>query len=160
LREFHSIIDLHSYGHDIEACWLIDRGTKILGDESYIDLMNVITKDLAQKVFQVAYDGHSLLAESDGGVVDTLRIWWVQCEAMIGFYNEYQKSGQEKYAEATHDIYEYILTYLDDKRDGSEWYSEVDENGLPSTRKPIVELWKCPYHNGRMFFEMIRRLAE
>ena len=158
-REFHSIIDLHSYGHDIETCWLIDRGTKILGDESYIELMNVITNDLAKETFKVAYIGHSFMAESDRGVVNTLRIWWVQCEAMIGFYNEYQKSGQEEYADATYDIWQYILTYLNDKRDGSEWFSEVDEAGKPSTGKPIVELWKCPYHNGRMFFEMIRRLT-
>jgi len=158
-REFHSIIDLHSYGHDIETCWLIDRGTKILGDESYIELMNVITNDLAKETFKVAYIGHSFMAESDRGVVNTLRIWWVQCEAMIGFYNEYQKSGQEEYADAAYDIWQYILTYLNDKRDGSEWFSEVDEAGKPSTGKPIVELWKCPYHNGRMFFEMIRRLT-
>jgi len=159
-KEFHSIIDLHSYGHDIETCWLIDRGAKILGDSSYINSMNVITMDLAQQTYDVAYKGHSLMAESDQGVVDTLRVWWVQCEAMIGFYNEYQKSGQDKYAEAAYDIWKYILKYLDDKREGSEWYSEVDENGQPSTGKPIVELWKCPYHNGRMFFEMIRRLEE
>jgi len=156
--EFNSILDLHSYGHDIETCWLIDRGTMILEDTSYIELMNVMTQDLAKETLQVAYKGHSLMAESESGVVDTLRIWWVQCEAMIGFYNEYQKSGKEEYAEASYDIWKYILTYLDDKREGSEWYSEVDETGNPSTAKPIVELWKCPYHNGRMFFEMIRRL--
>jgi len=156
--EFNSILDLHSYGHDIETCWLIDRGTMILEDTSYIELMNVMTQDLAKETLQVAYKGHSLMAESESGVVDTLRIWWVQCEAMIGFYNEYQKSGKEEYAEASYDIWKYILTYLDDKREGSEWYSEVDEKGNPSTAKPIVELWKCPYHNGRMFFEMIRRL--
>ena len=158
-REFKSIIDIHSYGHDIETCWLIDRGTKILGDKTYIESMNIITNALARGTFQVAFDGHSLMAESDKGVVNTLRIWWVQCEAMIGFYNEYQKSGQEEYADAAYDIWRYILAYLDDKREGSEWYSEVDEEGNPSIGKPIVELWKCPYHNGRMFFEMIRRLS-
>ena len=99
------------------------------------------------------------MAECERRDVNTLRIWWVQCEAMIGFYNEYQKSGKEEFADASYDIWRYILAYLDDKREGSEWFSEVDEKGLPSTGKPIVELWKCPYHNGRMFFEMIRRLT-
>lgn len=157
-REFKSIIDLHSYGHDIESSWLIDRGTKILGDTVIIEQMNVITKDMAEEIFKVAYKGHSLMAECDQGVVNTLRIWWVQCEAMIGFYNEYQKSGREEFAEAAYHIWQYIFTYLDDKREGSEWYSEVDETGGPCTAKPIVEPWKCPYHNGRMFFEMIKRL--
>ena len=28
--KMHSILDLHSYGHDIEAAWLIDRGCELL----------------------------------------------------------------------------------------------------------------------------------
>ncbi len=34
-KDYNSIIDLHSYGHDIETAWLIDRGVDVLGDENY-----------------------------------------------------------------------------------------------------------------------------
>ena len=86
-----------------------------------------------------------------------MRVWWVQAEAVVGFLNAYEKSNDERYKEAAKDILEYIKTKLEDQRDGSEWYWQLDDNHLPDTSKPIVEPWKCPYHNGRMCFEIIRR---
>ena len=32
-HDYNSLIDLYSYGHDIETSWLIDWGTALLGDE-------------------------------------------------------------------------------------------------------------------------------
>ena len=161
---YESLIDLHSYGHDIEAAWLIDKGLDVLGDavlEEIKDKIVYMTQDIAQNVFHLAYDGKSLVCENEDGVDNQLRIWWVQCEAMIGFYNEYQKDvAKTDYADAAAAIWEYVKEHIVDKRSGSEWLSEVDENAVPATKKPIVEPWKCPYHNGRMCFEMIERIGE
>ena len=33
--EWNSLIDLYSYGHDIETAWLIDRGAKFWGCRDY-----------------------------------------------------------------------------------------------------------------------------
>jgi hypothetical protein len=52
---------------------------------------------------------------------------------------------------------DHICNVMVDKRPGSEWFWEVDADGKPSSRKPILEPWKCPYHNGRMCMELIRR---
>ncbi len=80
---------------------------------------------------------------------------------MIGFYNGWQKEPERtEYLEAAEDIFGYIMEKLVDPREGSEWYWEVDENGVPASRKPIVEPWKCPYHNGRMCMELMKRCAE
>lgn len=54
-------------------------------------------------------------------------------------------------------VYQIICNVMVDKRPGSEWFWEVDADGKPSSRKPILEPWKCPYHNGRMCMELIRR---
>lgn len=157
-EHMNSILDLHSYGHDIETAWLVDRTCEILGEEEYTRRMSLITKDLTREIYKVAYKDHSLLNECEKGIVNTSRIWWVQAEALVGFLNGYEKDKKRtEYKEAVYDIWDYIKNYLIDKRTGSEWYWELDENRLPSSKKPIVEPWKCPYHNGRMCFEIIRR---
>ena len=33
----------------------------------------------------------------------------------------------------------------------------LHEDGAPGGDQPIVEPWKCPYHNGRMCMEFLRR---
>ncbi|MDK2809264.1 MAG: cellobiose epimerase, partial [Clostridiales bacterium] len=156
-RNLHSLLDLHSYGHDIETAWLIDWGVEVLGEESYRNKMEPITRALAKEVYQRAYQKHSLSNECENGVVDTSRVWWVQAEAVVGFYNAYEKTGEIKYQEAAREIWGFIKEYIIDGREGSEWYWKVDENGIPNREKPMVEPWKCPYHNGRMCFEIIRR---
>ncbi len=156
---WNSLIDLHSYGHDIETAWLVDRALELLGDKEYTDRISEMTKALTECVYECAYRNHSLLNEAENGRDDTTRIWWVQAEALIGFLNGFQKQGEEKYKDAACHIWDYIKEYMLDKREGSEWYWSVDENGVPAP-KPIVEPWKCPYHNGRMCMEVIKRLGQ
>ena len=50
--------------------------------------------------------------------------------------------------------WDYILRVIVDPREGGEWFNELLEDGT-SLRKPVVEEWKCPYHNGRMCLRMI-----
>ena len=156
-RHYNSIIDLYSYGHDIESSWLIDWGCALLGDQALGERIAAINSDLARSVYAHAYRDHSLLNECERGVDDTTRVWWVQAEAVLGFVNEYQKSGEGKYRDAAADIWRYICRVMVDRRPGSEWFWNVDAGGVPASRKPLVEPWKCPYHNGRMCMELIRR---
>lgn len=156
-EHYNSIIDLYSYGHDIESSWLIDWGCGLLGDETLRAKIAAINSDLAAAVYRTAYREHSVINECERGVDDTTRVWWVQAEAVLGFVNEYAKSGDEQYAAAAADVWHYIEETLVDKRPGSEWFWCVDKHGVPSSRQPIVEPWKCPYHNGRMCMELIRR---
>lgn len=157
-REMNSILDLHSYGHDIETAWLIRRGTDILGDKSYEEKMLPIILDLTGQVYKVAFDGHSLANECEKGVVNEGRIWWVQAETVVGFLNGYQLAPEHKeYLEAAKAQWGFIKEHVIDKRAGSEWFWLVAKSGEPVAGKPIVEPWKCPYHNGRMCLEVIRR---
>ena len=155
-KEYHSIIDLYSYGHDIESSWLIDWGCKVLGDASLSERVGKINSTLAEAIYQNAYRDHSVINECERGINDLTRVWWVQAESVLGFVNEYEKSGDPKYAAAAADVWHYICDKMVDKREGSEWFWSVDNDGRPF-HKPIVEPWKCPYHNGRMCLELMRR---
>lgn len=157
--DYNSIIDLYSYGHDIETAWLIDRGVEVLGETKYEEKMTPITKTLTEQIYKHAFNGESLANECERGVVNTKRIWWVQAETVIGFLNGYQKDNSKtKYLEAAINEWEYIKKYVINK-DLGEWYSELDENGKPDESEAIVQPWKCPYHNGRMCLEVIKRLS-
>ena len=159
--EYHSILDLHSYGHDIETAWLMDRGVEVLGRSDYEAKMTPITKDLTAQIYKIAFDGRSLANECDRGVVNENRVWWVQAETVIGFLNGYEKdSSKKEYLEAAVKEWNFIKEYVIDKRNGSEWYWEVNKDGSPIEGRPIVEPWKCPYHNGRMCMELIKRCAD
>ncbi len=158
---WRSLIDLHSYGHDIEASWLIDEGCAALSDadrpEKFGRLAR-ITDALAERIYERAYVNHSLLNECENGVDNKNRVWWVQAEAVVGFMNAWQKHPEEeKYLDAAIDIWEYIKGSLISKT--GEWYWELDENGVPIEGRPIAEPWKCPYHNGRMCLELLLRLS-
>ena len=100
-KTWNSLIDLYSYGHDIETAWLVDRGLEVLDDEAYTNMLSPITKIITENIYNRAYIDHSLVNESENGVVDTTRVWWVQAEAVVGFLNGYQKQGDNKFLDAS-----------------------------------------------------------
>ena len=156
----NSIIDLHSYGHDIETAWLLDRGLDALGDKELKAAFDPVIADLVAEVYKKAYYNNSMSNECEKGVDDTKRVWWVQGESVVGYYNEYEKHPEHvEYREAAENIWNFIKTYIISEKNHNEWYMHVDDKGNPEKGNPIVEPWKCPYHNGRMCMEMMRRLA-
>ena len=88
--DMNSIIDLHSYGHDIETSWLADRTLEVLGDDELTARITKITSALAECIYNTAYTGSCVLNENERGKDDTTRVWWVQNESVIGFVkNQY-----------------------------------------------------------------------
>lgn len=157
-ENYRSLLDLHSYGHDIETAWLLDLGVEVLQEPEYERKISPITRDLTAQIYRTAYNGQSLANECERGIVNTHRVWWVQAENVIGLLNGYQKdSSRKEYLQAALRQWEFIREHVIDRRPGSEWFWEVDEAGEPYPGRPIVEPWKCPYHNGRMYMEILRR---
>jgi len=157
-KNYESLIDLHSYGHDIETAWLIDRGIEVIESEQYEEKMRPIIQSLTRKIYEVAFDGHSVSNECEKKIVDTDRVWWVQAESIVGFLNGWQKEGKQEYYEAAINIWKYIKAYVIQDKLGGEWCWLTDKDGNPYEDKPIVDPWKCPYHNGRMCMEALKRL--
>ena len=157
--DYNSLLDLHSFGHDIETAWLADHTLEVLGDKELAARVRPLLLSLADCTMAAAFTDHGFANEGEGDHVDTTRIWWVQAEALMGFLNAWQKTGEQRYWDAVTTQWEYIKNKLADPRPGSEWYGYLREDGTP-VEHPVVEPWKCPYHNGRMCLEVIRRLAK
>ena len=157
--DWNSLIDITSYGHDIEASWLVEWGCKMMDDAELQKQVEDICSEMVSNVYDKALREKSLRYECVNGVEEESRVWWAQAEAVVGFLNMAQKFPDEpKYLQAAEDIMTFIEDKIIDKRPGSEWLSEVMPDGSHTEkRKPIVEGWKCPYHNGRMCLEILTR---
>ncbi len=148
-----------SYGHDIEAAWLLTRAAEVLGDP----VLTVRIKTVALKIADVTLaegtdtDGAIFNMGDPTGVIDDTREWWPQTEAVVGYLNAWQLSGEARYLAAAVKTWEFIETRLVDRQHG-EWFRGVTREGkvIPSFEK--VGFWKCPYHNGRMGLEAVTRL--
>ena len=111
---------------------------------------------LAEAVYERAMTDHGLRNEMVNGVIDETRVWWVQAETLLGFANAFDLTGQEYFRQAVQLQWQAIQRMMVDPREDGEWFWSVDEQGHP-TDKPIVEEWKCPYHNGRMCLRIIEQ---
>lgn len=155
---YNSLIDLHSFGHDIEASWIACWGAEVLGDAENTARVHQIALDMVKNVIKV-FDGNSLANECENGVVNEIRIWWVQAENLLGLLNAMEISQESQvYLDMVMAQWNFIKEYQIDKRTGSEWYQEVTAAGVPDESKEILGPWKCPYHNGRMCIEGIGRI--
>ena len=145
-----------SYGHDIEASWLLFEATETLGDKILIDKI----KTLSLKIVDAASEGlqpdGSLIYEIHNGQPDTNRHWWVQAETVVGLMYALQNSGNEQYSEKAKKCWKYIQQYIIDKNNG-EWFWSIDNSGNPNHEDDKAGFWKCPYHNGRMCLEIMQK---
>lgn len=155
--KFDLVGDIHSFGHDIEAIWLMDLACETLGDEELKKQFAEMDLKISHNIQNIALDNGALNNERENDKIDKKRVWWVEAESVVGFINAYQHSGEKKFLESARSVWEYIKAEIIDKREGSEWYAEVSYDHKPHDWKEIVGPWKCPYHNGRMCMEVIKR---
>lgn len=157
--EYNSLIDLESYGHDIEASWLLERACEALGDDALSAEILPMTRELAEAALENGFDKSqgALNNEREDNRVNRTKVWWVQAESVIGFYNFYVNYGNGKFLEAAERVADFIRDVVIDKSTG-EWIENIAADGNTDSTQALVHEWKCPYHNGRMCVEMITRL--
>ena len=152
---------LFSYGHDIEAAWLLEEAAVVLGN---VEVLKKV-RDVALKVADAAAEGvqpnGSIVNEKNSatGHVDTNCDWWPQAEAMVGFFSAYELSKDEAYAMKTLAAWEFIKANIVDTEEG-EWHWSVSATGKVDNINDKAGFWKCPYHNGRMCLELMTRIHD
>ncbi len=149
---------LESYGHDIECSWLMHEAALVLGDKEVLAKVEPIVQLVAKASEKGLNADGSMTHEAnlDTGHVDDDRHWWVQAEAVVGFYNIYQYFGDEESLQKALHCWKYIKDNLIDHKLG-EWYWSRDKNGVVNIKDDHAGFWKCPYHNSRMCLEIIER---
>lgn len=161
-----------SYGHDIEASWLLWEAAEILDDPDILEKMRPLSLKMLDTVDRVGVDkdgGLFLESTRFGSHVRTNKHWWPQAETLVAFMNGYALTSDQKYWEKLKLTWNFIDKYIIDHEYG-EWYTKVNRLGIPYLEEPSddpspfyrndwkIDPWKAPYHNGRAMMELITRI--
>ena len=158
--DWNSRYQIVSYGHDIEASWLIHEAALVLGDKAVLEKVEIVVRQIADAADEgLMFDG-SMVYETflDESRTDLERHWWVQAENVVGHLNLYQHFDDEKALQKALSCWNFIKQYLIDRLHG-EWHWSILPDGTINTTDDKAGFWKCPYHNGRMCMEVMERFS-
>jgi mannobiose 2-epimerase len=156
-RSWNGTSTVDSYGHDIESSWLLDEAAALLKDKKLIERVKAAGLKIANAAAEGCQSDGSMLTEKNysTGHIRTQRSWWEQAEAIVGYLNAFELTGDQSYLDRSLKCWEYTKKYFIDKKNGG-WFSSVSETGVPEGDK--AGFWICPYHSGRMCMEVIERV--
>lgn len=153
-EDFRPILDMQSYGHDIEASWLVWDAAETFIRQDGQEAWRKMCLDLLESVTERAYSAHGLDYESVNGKVNRNREWWAQAEAMLGFEFGWRMTKEPVWLDRIRNQWAYICRVIVDPRKDGEWFYLVTGDGTPLP-KPAASEWKCPYHNARMCMKLM-----
>ena len=153
--------DTCTFGHDIEASWLLCEAAEVLRDEALLKCLRRVASRMAETTLREALgaDGGIVYEGRDGMVLDAGRECWPQAEALVGFLNAYEISGAQEFLLAAQQVWSFIQNHLVDRVHG-EWFWRINADGQPDPQLPKVSEWKGPYHATRACLETLRRLEK
>ncbi|WP_181307496.1 AGE family epimerase/isomerase [Rufibacter sp. XAAS-G3-1] len=157
-RDWISSANLVSYGHDIEASWLLQEAAEALGDQALLSEVKEVALTMANATAEALLPDGSLYHELnvDKNHYDKHREWWVSAEAMVGFFNAFELTGSEDFLQRSLGSWKFAQTYFLDLAEG-EWHWGVHDDYTLMSKEDKVGFWKCPYHNARACLEIIHR---
>ncbi len=148
-----------SFGHDIEAGWLLQEAAEVLDDADLISQTQALAVAITDTVIAEGLnEAGALINEIHGnGKIDTDMHWWPQAEALVGFVNAWQVTGRLTYLERAATLWQFVCHNMLDDKGEWHWRLKADLSVVRSEDK--AGPWKCPYHNGRACMEIIRRFT-
>ena len=155
--DWHCGYDIFSYGHDIEASWLLHESALVLGDPAELARVEARVPGIVAASTEGFTPEGGMIYEKMGDHIDADRHWWVQAEAAVGYFNLWEHFGDQTGLENAIHCWEYIKKEIIDHENG-EWVWSRRPDGSVNTVEDKAGFWKCPYHNGRMCLEIIERV--
>ena len=151
--------NITSFGHDIECSWLLYEAAELLNNKHLLAKVERVVLSMVQF--------NAIGLAKNGGLINELFLsdcsfdhdkhWWPQAEALVGYYNAYQLSGNKAFLSTVESVWDFIKKFIIDIQHG-EWYSRVDQNNEPYMDEDKTGFWKCPYHNSRACMELMERI--
>ena len=150
-----------SYGHDIEASWLLHEAALVLDDKELLAEVEPHVINIAEAATEGFLTSAGMVYEQhiDTASIDAERHWWVQAETVVGYINLYQHFNDQRSLSRAIQCWDFIKRHLIDRENG-EWYWSLKADGSVNRDDDKAGFWKCPYHNGRMCMEIIERFSE
>jgi mannobiose 2-epimerase len=156
--EWNKKSEIISYGHDIEAAWLLQEAAEIIDDKKLIEkikeqavlMANAVTEGIDKDGglwYEYDAEHHSLIREKHS---------WPQAEGMIGFFNAWQITGDKKFLERSVASWHFIKEHIIDSKNGEWFWGVKEDNSVMDEDK--IGIWKCPYHNSRACMEIMKRV--
>ena len=159
--------EMDSYGHNIEAAYLLTDTSKILGDPDnekvWMDARNLVDHAL-QFGWDKTNGGFFEEGELDGTRISKPgKTWWVQAEGLYAILLMHERYGHEtsKYWNAFVAEWNFIKDHQLDKTQGG-WYASAPTPGRPNNA-PKTDAWTEGYHQGRAMlnvYALLHRLAD
>jgi len=156
-EEWNLKSNLISFGHDIEGSWLMLEAAETIGDQNLIEKFKSVAVKMADACLEGIYLSGALSQDVERGknILSRETEWWVQAEAVVGFFFAYKVSGRIDFLETAYKVAQFIQDYIVDREYG-EWVNLVSSNGEAIPGNDKVGFWKCPYHNARMCIELMK----
>lgn len=146
---------IYSYGHDIEASWLLLEAAQVLGDRTILDKVTPLVYKVAIASKEgLRADGSMIYERHATGELDTDRHWWVQAECIVGLLWLAKYHNDQNAEEEALRCWNYTKREIIDTEGGEWWWSRTEE-GLINEDEQKAGMWKCPYHNSRMCMEIL-----
>ena len=158
--QWRSQSEMISYGHDIEASWLLEEAAELVGDPDLSERTSAACRRIAAAALEGWTPEGGMIYEYDPATRqrDGDRHWWVQAETVVGCWNRFQRDGDPVWAQRAQDTWDFIRRYLICPE--GEWYWSLRADGTPNLDDDRAGFWKCPYHNGRMCMEILERIKK
>ena len=170
-EDWRSQSETVSFGHDIEASWLLCETAELLDDPALLSRIRACCASIATAAMEGLQPDGSMVYEDH----DADRHWWVQAETVVGCLNQsaMPRENQPVMPGNTQPVmpgltghpnawqnrailcWNYIKSNL--LAPGGEWYWSIRSDGTPNTTDDRAGFWKCPYHNSRMCLEVYTR---
>jgi len=157
-RQWTDLKTMTSYGHDIEAAWLLRDAARTLHHARWLERTRQIALQIGSAVERRGLD-------TDGGlfyegtlqaVTNREKHWWPQAETVVGYLDIYEITGNRRWLDIAVRNWQFTRDHIVDPVHGG-WFSRAAAEHRADELK--ISEWKAPYHNGRACMEILRRVA-